>query len=294
MRTYLSTALIVLLAVLTPLSAIAAWADLEIGDTDRFVSTMAPLASDPAVRNAVAERITDGVMPRIHVGQLQDEVRALLLEAVRSFATTDAFKSAWMTASRAAHDAGEQVLTSGGGNTVTIDLAPVAERVKMQLVTDRVPFANRIPVRHDDITVLRANGLGVWRDVVQGLVEAGVRPAVGTVVLMVSAVLLAVRRRRALIGVGLSLAVGAVVLAVAVAMARGTILGNLPNDSDRSAARAIYDVLTGSLRTTSWSVLAAGLALAAGAWFGRRPRHPPPAPPARAREPAESRLPGVS
>ncbi|MFD5029562.1 hypothetical protein ACFWM0_03900 [Streptomyces sp. NPDC058405] len=281
MRTFLSTALIALLAVLTPLSAIAAWADLEINNADRFVSAMAPLASDTDVQTAVAKRITDGVMTQIDLGPLQDQVRTLLHEAVLSFSTTEAFKSAWKTASRAAHTAAEQVLTNGGGSRVTIDLAPITEQVKAQLIKDSVPFANRIPVRHSTITVLEANGLGVWRDVIQGLRAAGIWLAVGTVVLTALAVLLAVRRRRALIGVGLALAVGAVLLAAVVMVARGTILEELPDNGDRSAAAAIYNALTDSLRATAWIVLAVGLVLALAAGLTGLLRRGRPAPPGR-------------
>ncbi|MFE4825978.1 hypothetical protein [Streptomyces sp. NPDC056672] len=283
MRSYLSTALIVLLAVLTPLSAIAAWADLEIGDTGRFVSTMAPLASDPAVQGAVADRVTDQVMTQIDVGPLQSGVRELLHEAVLSFSTTEAFKNAWTTAARAAHTTAQQVLASGGGDAVSIDLAPVTQQVKRQLMADRVPYADRIPVRHSEITVLKANGLGVWRDVARGLKAAGVRPAVATVVLAAAALLLSVRRRRhrALTGVGLAFAAGAVVLGVVVAVARTTSLGNLPDNGDRSAAAAIYDALTASLRTAAWWILAAGLALAAIGWLMGRRRRAPPVPPGR-------------
>ncbi|WP_329066493.1 hypothetical protein [Streptomyces sp. NBC_01429] len=269
----LSTSLIVLLAVLTPVSAVAAWSDLEIGDTGRFVSTVAPLDSDIHVQRAVADRITDEVMAEVKVGPLQQGVRNLLHDAVLSFATTDAFRNAWRTAVRAAHAAVEKVLSSGG-DTVTIDLAPITEQVKKQLMADNVPFSDRIPVRHEDTTVLEANGLGVWRDVAQGLRAAGIWPAVGTVVAAVAAVLLAGRggRARALIGVGAACAIGAGLLVIAVAVARGSIPADLPNNGDRSAARAIFDALTESLRLTAWSVLAAGLVLAVGTWLTGRLR----------------------
>ncbi|MEW1719583.1 hypothetical protein [Streptomyces sp. NPDC093109] len=277
-----SSALIVLLALLTPLSAIAAWSDLEVGDTGRFVSTVAPLDSDPHVRQAVADRITDEVMTQVRVGPLQQSVRNLLHEAVLSFATTEAFSNAWRTAARAVHSAAAEVLSGDNGNgknapgtrgrTVIIDLAPIAEQVKRQLVTDNVPFANRIPVRHTEITVLESNSLGIWRHVAQGLRAAGIRPAVGTLVLTAVAVLLAADRRRTLVRVGAAFAIGAGLLVIAVAVARGSVLADLPNNGDRSAARALYDALTVSLRTAAWSVMAAGLVLSLGAWLTGRLR----------------------
>ncbi|MFI5758684.1 hypothetical protein [Streptomyces sp. NPDC051569] len=272
MRTYLSMALIVLLAVLTPLSAIAAWTDLEIGNTDRFVSDLAPLASDPEVRDAVSERITDEVIAHVDVGPLQEGVRGLLREAVRSFTTTDTFKAAWTMASRAAHGAVEQVLDTGDGRPVTIDLAHATQQVKKQLTDDGVPFAARIPVRHTDVVILEPNALGVWREVTQGLRTAGIWPAVGAVAVTALALLVAVRRRRALIGVGVAYAAGAVLLIIAVVVGRTSVLNGLPDDGDRAAAGAVYDALTDSLRATGWSVLVAGVVLAMAAWLAGRPR----------------------
>lgn len=265
--------LIVLVAVLTPLSALATWADLEIGDADGYVATMAPLASDPVVQNAVAIRITDEVMEEIDAGPFQEGVQRLVQAAVLSFADTDAFKTAWITVNRAAHTAVENALTSDNGNTVTIDLAPVVEQVKQQLSNEGVPFADRIPVGDTRITILKSDKLGAARDAFHALQTAGLGLPVATVLVAAGAVLLVVRRGRALIGVGIALAVGGVLLRIMVAVARGPALEDLPPDVDREAAGVVYDALTGTLRTTAWWLLAAGLALALATWLlARRQR----------------------
>lgn len=56
LRAFLSALLITLAAVFAPLSAVAVWAADEIADTDRYVATMAPLASHPDVQAAIADR----------------------------------------------------------------------------------------------------------------------------------------------------------------------------------------------------------------------------------------------
>ncbi|MGC5411734.1 hypothetical protein ACPXCX_49965, partial [Streptomyces sp. DT225] len=134
MRTYFSVALsavlLVLLAVLVPLSALSAWVDLEIDDTDRYVSAVAPLADDPEVQNTVADLITDSAMKQIDVGPLQSTVRRFLHQAVESFTTTEAFQDAWTAANRTAHETVTAALDGQSGESVTIDLAPVTEQVK--------------------------------------------------------------------------------------------------------------------------------------------------------------------
>ncbi len=150
----LSAVLLVLLTVLVPLSALSAWVDLEIDDTDRYVAAVSPLASDPAVQTTVADLVTEEAMRQIDLGPLQDTVREFLHETVRSFTTTEAFRNAWDTANRAAHKAVAAALDGDSGEAVTIDLAPVIDQVKQDLVRDGVPFADQIPVERTEITVL--------------------------------------------------------------------------------------------------------------------------------------------
>ncbi|MFI6683115.1 hypothetical protein [Streptomyces sp. NPDC050485] len=286
MRSFLSAVLIVLAAVLVPLGAVAAWAKTEIGDSGRYVSTMAPLAGDDAVRTAVAARVTDAIMKSIDVGPLQASVASLIGGAVRAFTTTTAFQSVWDTANRTAHASVESALTRNtGGNDVRIDLAPAIQQIKNELEAQGVPFANEIPVEHTDLTVVESTKLGPARTVFRWLQRIGVWGAVAALVAAAGAVLVAVRRRRALVGVGIGLAVGAAVLRVLVAVGRSLTLDGLPSDSDPSAAGAVYDALTDFLSTAAWAVLAFGLLLALGAWLtGRLSR--------RGRQAAEGPRPG--
>ncbi|WP_323371030.1 hypothetical protein [Streptomyces katsurahamanus] len=275
MRSFLSavsTALIVLVAVLTPLSALSVWAEREIGDTDGYVTAMAPLASDPAVRNAVADRITEEVIGQVDAGPLAASVRALVHEAVLSFAGTDAYRTAWNTVNRAAHTAVEQALTSDEGDTASIDLAPVSEQVKRQLSMAGVPFADQIPVVGTRITVVESDRLGAAREVFDTLQIAGVWLPLATVLLAVTAVLCARRRARAVLWLGLALAVGGVLLRLMITVGREPALDDLPPDVDHAAAGAVFDALTGTLRVVSWWLVGVGAVVAAGTWWLSRDR----------------------
>nr|WP_203620371.1 hypothetical protein [Streptomyces anulatus] len=262
--------MLVLLAVLVPLSALSAWVDLEIDDTDRYVAAVSPLASDPAVQTTVTDLITDEAMRQIDLGPLQDTVREFLYETVRSFTTTEAFRNAWDTANRAAHKAVAAALDGDSGEAVTIDLAPVIDQVKQDLVRDGVPFADRIPVERTEITVLGPGQADELRNAFRLLRYGSIWPAVATLVFLVLVVGIATVRRGMRAGlwatatVGAGFVLGAVVLRVLVAVGRGRVLDEVP-DSDRDAAAAVVDALTASLRTTVWVVLAVGAALLVGA-----------------------------
>ncbi|MCX4628663.1 MULTISPECIES: hypothetical protein [unclassified Streptomyces] len=275
MRTFLSAVLVVLVTVLVPAGAVAYWADRELGNADRYTAAMSPLAENAAVQGVVVTQASRALAGQIDAGPFQGGVDALLGEALRSFAGTPAYRTAWDAANRAAHAAFLQALTTGDGDAVTIDLAPVIEQIKGELVADGVPFADRIPVTHVSVKVMEYDNLGALRKGFHMLQIAGIWLPVLTVVLAAAAIGVAVHRRRAVIATGLGVAVGAVLLWIAVAVCRRLTLDDLPADIDRAAAAAVYDALTAFLRTTAWVILAIGLAAAVAAWLTGRLRRTP-------------------
>ncbi|MFI6285821.1 hypothetical protein ACIBCM_13870 [Streptomyces sp. NPDC051018] len=275
MRSFFSTVLIVLVALLTPLSALAVWADREIGDTDGYVSAMAPLASNSAMENAVADRITDEVMSQLASSPAQDGLRDLVHDAVLSFAGTDAYRTAWNTVNQAAHTAVEKALTSHNGDTASIDLAPVIEQLKSQLSADGVPYAHQIPVGNARITILDSDRLGAAREVFDTLQVAGIWLPLATLLLAVLALSLAPQRFPAL---ALALAGGGLLLLLTITLTRGLTLDDLPAGVNRPAAHAAFDALTSTLRVTSWWLMGVGVSVAALGLRHRRRRALVPAP----------------
>ena len=57
-RALVATILIVLGCLLAPVSVLAVWAASEIGNTGRYVATMEPLVHNPAIQNALTDKIT--------------------------------------------------------------------------------------------------------------------------------------------------------------------------------------------------------------------------------------------
>lgn len=323
-RGTLSAALTVLACLLLPVGALAAWATYEIADRTRYEAVMAPLAADPAVREAFADTVADGILREVRVGpRLRRPVRDFTYDAAHSFTRTEAFRTAWQLTNRAAHDA---VLTavreegtygggggdrgSGGADTggrgahgggayggearrVTLDLAPIGELVRRRLVRDHVPFAHRIPVAHTEVEVLSATELDQLRKGYRVLEIAAFWLPVGALALAAGGILVATRRRRAVCATGLGTALGGALLGIAVALGRHLTLADLPPDVSPAAAGALYDALTATLRRVTWGLLALGTAVAATAWLTdrlvRRRRASAAPPPAPTEEPTRVR-----
>ncbi|MGW1168660.1 hypothetical protein [Streptomyces sp. NPDC001153] len=283
LRSALSAVLLALACLLVPFGALAAWAAYGLVDTGRYVTTMAPLAADPNVREAVVDTVGDGILRA--VGQHLDvrpaggSVRPFVRDAVRSFTQTEAFRLAWDTGNRVTHDAILRALRDeedGGaaGRPVTVDLAAVTDQVKRQLTRDHVPLAARIPVEHTAVSVLPAGELASFRKGFHVLEVAGFWLPVAAVAFAATGIALAVHRRRAVAATALGTALGGALLALALAAGRGLTLAGLPADVPHPAAGAVYDALTGTLRATAWLLLGLGLTVALTAWLTRRPHLP--------------------
>ncbi|MFF9409125.1 hypothetical protein ACF1B0_26925 [Streptomyces anandii] len=291
LRSGLSAVLITLSCLLVPFGALSAWAAYGLADTGRYVTTMAPLAHDPDVREAIADTVGDGIMDEIDhqmdIRVTRGTVAPFVHDAVRSFTQTAAFRTAWNEGNRAAHDAVLRALREGDDGRdrpVTVDLAPVTAQVKAQLTEDHVPLAARIPVEHTEVALLPAQDLGRLRKGFDVLEVAGFWLPVAAVAFAVTGIALAACRRRALTATALGTALGGALLALALAVGRSLTLAGLPDEVSQPAVGAVYDALTATLRTVSWILVALGLTVAAVAWLThrvtrrRRPTEPSPAP----------------
>lgn len=274
LRGALSAALIALCCLFVPLGALSVWAAYGLADTGRYVRAMAPLAGDPAVRDAVADSVGDEVAHRID--GTPDGMGPFVRDAVRSFTGTDAFRVGWDAANRAVHGAVLRALRDDDRPRtapVTVDLAPVTTRIKDQLADENVPLARRIPVRHTEVAVLAPGDLDRLRKGYDVLEVAALWLPVAAVAFAVTGITVATCRRRAVTATALGTALGGALLGAAVAAGRRLTLSDLPASVSRPAAGAVYDALTATLRTASWLLVALGLVVALATWLTGRHGH---------------------
>ena len=154
-RRIVGTILLVVGCVLVPVSLSAVWVRNTLLDTDNYVSTVGPLASEPQVQHAVANRITDALFNNVDVEKkisdalppragflaapVANGVQTAVNGAALRLAESDRFQTLWEKANRRAHAAVVKVLTGGGSRvstengTVAINTAQIVDNVKAKL-----------------------------------------------------------------------------------------------------------------------------------------------------------------
>ena len=261
--------LLVIAAVLIGASLTARFARAELLDTDTYVETVAPLASDPAVQTAITDRVTGEVMQRLDIAGLIHQLAGSLdvrgAEAVANLAgpaittwftgqvhrivgdivESPQFATIWVDANRVAHQQLTNLLTgtdtalvSTQGADIVIDLGPVVAAAQAALVDRGVGIASKIPPLTIPYTVAHVDRLPEIQQSVKTFNRIATVLPIVALILLGLAVWLAPNHRRGLI-VGLCCTLVVLVLMLAAyRYARGIVAGKAVN---QQAGEAIYD-----------------------------------------------------
>ena len=297
--------LAVLACLVLPLALVSAWVSGVVTNTDRYVATVGPLASDPLVQQAVEDRLEQlavsaldrrvsqldaavragrlGPWLQAHRDQLGDGVRDAVVDTVRTAVTRvvegEEFRPAWEAANRSAH---EQLLDALQGdselvdtsNGVSVQLGTLLDTVFAILVDEGLLPEATVPTIEASFPVLSAQELEEARRGYTLADAVGLWVPVLAIVLVAWAVLVAASRLRVLNWLGWGAALGALLLLVALAVGRSVVLDLVTDTSkDRVLVGAVWDVLVATLRTAVLVTVGVGLLLALGTQFaGRRTR----------------------
>jgi hypothetical protein len=300
-RTPVSALLIVIGCILAPLSVIGVWTANQVSDTNRYVANIEPLIHDPAIQNALTDKITVAISSRLdvsgratqaadlltskglpRVGTLLKTFAPTLAGAVNGFVhntvhkivTSDRFATAWVEVNRVAHQALVHALSGQGGavtvsnGQVILDLAPFIAIVKQDLVARGFTLVNSLPPIHPTIALFSSKTLVQAQTLYRVLNDLKIVLPIVALVLIAAGVYIARYHRRALIGAGLGFAASMLVLGAALLIARGVYLNSVPNSVFPSdAAAAAFDTLVRFIRTALRALLVLGLVVAIAAFF---------------------------
>lgn len=302
-RSWVAGLLIVIAAILAPISVVAAWAHDEVSDTDRYVETITPLADDPAVQKAIVDRITTEIFTRLDIqavtkeavdalaaqglpptaattltalsGTLANSIESFVTDKVRQFIESPEFADAWVAANREAHTQMVALLTGKDtekvtitDNAVQVNLAAVINAVKARLVARGFELASRIPEVNAQFTVFESADLTKAQNGFRLL--SSLSRALPVIALMLAglAVYISRDRRKALMYVGVAVAASMLLLGVGLNAARTIYLDAVPPDQlSPAAAASVYDTLVEFIRLNLRAVLVVALAVAIGAWL---------------------------
>lgn len=275
-------------------AVLTVWTRNQVLDTDRYVETVTPLASDSVIVSTLSGRISDTVSEEIDVKSLAQDALpenatflaapiaagadSLIQSATTKVLESDQFDKAWVDANRVAHDAlvaavtgrdGDVVSTEDGKVVLKLDglISEVASDIDDQLGTD---VSSKIPKDKLDVDFVLVDSAQLAD------VQAGVRmldrlswlSVILALAFFGGAIAAAPDRRKAVLRVGLGTALGMFVMSMGFGLGRELLLSNLPAGVERpDAVAVVFDTLTRFVLQAVRVLFAIGVVLLVGAWL---------------------------
>jgi hypothetical protein len=283
---------VVIASILLPLGVITVWVRNMILDTDRYVSTVSPLATDPAVQNAMVDRVTTAVVGGLDLQQRAEQKLPKRLKflagpiaaggqqvvdvAATKVVESSYFPTLWDGVNRRSHD---QIVNALTGRTtgaltntngkVTLNLNIVAQNVAKQLqkVAPGIPSNIDFKRLNTRFVLVDSQDLADVQDYAKLLDKlAWVIPFLA-LLLYGAAIAIAPNRRRGVVWVGLGIFCAMALELIAYNFGRTQYLANLPTGAHPDAAAAVFDTITRYFQLALRTILVIGLLVALIAWL---------------------------
>jgi hypothetical protein len=294
--------LVVLASILIPVSVIAVWAIRTVTDTNQYVETMAPLATNPVIQQGLATRATDALfstniaqkkvtqaLPKSAkplvgplVTQLHSYVEGFALKVFES----PKFAQLWDTLNRHSHEAVINTLTGkqtplqqkvGKGGQIALNLAPALDNVISDLDARGITFFDPLKTltsQSVSFTVVSKAQVSKFSGLFNLILKFKWIIPVIALVLAILAVALALERRKTLLRLGVGVALMSMLLLAVLALGRGIFVGQATGGGfNAQGAAAVWDTVLRFLKADlRWTLLISVL-VAFGAWVAGPARY---------------------
>ena len=294
-RGFTAWVLVIIAAILFPIALTAYWGQRTLTDTERYVATVAPLAQDPTVKQAVGDKLTSVIVTQIDAQQrvkdlLQDYPRLQPIsgpiaigvnnfvgETVTKVLDSDQFDQLWITVNTQLQKGLISALSNDPtgpvsiqGDQVILDTGDLIAVVKQRLVDRGLSFAANLPVpaaADRQIVLLTSPQLKQAR-VAYAIGQPVAQWLIYVVLLMfVLAVLVSRKRARMTMAVGVAIILGALVVRLIMAFGQSQVELTLNGTTFAIAQEAFFTILTAFLLNAVRACYAVGLVLLLVGWF---------------------------
>ncbi len=286
--------LVVLSALLVPISVLTVWAVRTITNTDQYVATMAPLAREQVVTDYVAIRATDVLFQKVDVqghlntalppkasfaaAPIASQVHGFVQDQFKTLLRSTWFQQAWDKANRRLHSSlvtfleGNQLPAGQKAQEIAIKLNPVLEKGIAQLHKQGITVFDPLQAKLKNatnlsVTVASKPQVKSIRGVFHLAKTFGWVVPLVALVLIVGALVIAVDRRKTLLRLAVGVSTATLVVLGLVAYERNFFITHAANRASPEVTGAVYDTLNHFLTDTLRLTLLVSVLVAILMWL---------------------------
>lgn len=273
---------LVLASIFLFLSFFSLWADRQILDGKQWTETSTRIIEQPAVQEALSNYLVDQLFDNVDVEneikqQLPSDwevlaspatsaLRSITLNGTKRVLELPIAQQAWAAANAVAHDTLITVLEGGDARVSTEEgVVTVSARTILEQAAQKLGLSGnlvrKIPPDAGTFVIYRSDDLATAQAAYKVAKDLKWIFAVLTIALYVLAIALAAgRRRRAVIWMGASFVIVALLVLIAQSLGRTPVVDSLAQTSAVvPAVTEVYDIATELLRRMANSLLVTGL-----------------------------------
>ena len=286
---------LVIAAILFPIALTAFWGQKTVVDNDRYLATVGPLAQDPTVQAAIADKVSATVTQQIQdsarldallndyprlkplLGPLTAGLGGFVHDQTLKVVQSDQFASLWQTTNEALHKAVINTLEGNNdgaislqGDQLVLDTGDLITAVKQRLVDRGLTIVDNLPVpaaADRQVVLLTSPQLAQARFAYKVGQPIALWLIYLVLLLFIIAVLIAVKRARMIMAVGIAMILGAVVLRLGMAVGQDQLDSTLAGTFFAQARDALWTTLTQYLLLAVRSAFVLGVILAVAGWY---------------------------
>ncbi len=297
-RSIASLLIFIIAALLTPVAVVGHWGHETVTDAEQYIATVGPLASDPAIQQAVGDEVTAALVARIDTESLVTQfldsfvdkpqiterlaspiaagINSLIGTAVQKFISSSAFETVWIRTNEAAQRSAMALLEGKqagiiqiNGDQVVLDITTLLTAVQTQLVESGLTVvANiQIPQTGHQIVLFETPLLGQVQTIYQFT-----SPILQWLPLIVAAmfalsIALARRRPRIVLTLGVVLIAEALLLMFAMNLSEATVQQQLGRSGLGLALSAFWSTFFAYLYNGLQALLLLGAFVLVAGWY---------------------------
>ena len=297
-RSYVSLLLFIIATLLTPIAVIGHWGHETIANPEQYINTVGPLAEDPEIQQAVSETVSDAIIEKVDTSQvasglvgvivpnealsnlLSGPIKAgidgLIRGAVDKFVTSDAFQEAWIRINELAQKGFIAALTGDPtgpvqfvGDELVLDISSLLQEVQTSLVDEGIDIAGLVTIPESDAQVVLLDS----PELAQARAIYSLTSPFLAVILLITAglfmvsVLLATRRARTTVAVGITVVTWSLTLQYLLGRAEEGFVNSFAGSLFENAAAAFYNQLLTYLLLAVQGLLLLGAVVIVLGWF---------------------------
>jgi len=291
-RAVTAMVLIVVASLLLPFAGLTVWIRNMMLNTDRYTTTVSPIAEDPVVQEAVATKVSIAVANELDIarrakealppkaeflaGPIATGATQLVHTATLKIVQSSQFQTLWEQANQRAHDQLVGALTGrdskhlkNDDGKVVLQLGPLAVKVAEQLKRIGVGLpsdinVSRMNVRFVLIDSADLKSIQTYTKILDKL--AWLLPILA-ILLYGIAIAIAPKKRVAVARTGIGITVAMVVAVVGYGLIRTLYLDSLPGPGKHEAGAIIYDTVTRYVQRGFRILLVVGVLVWLIAWL---------------------------